>query len=267
MPLLRPLLIALTLLAAPASFAEPAKPMPTAIKPADAHADWTRLLTAYVRPGSDGITRVDYAALKASSTDRAALDAYIKRFETADLSGSSKAAFASWANIYNAVTVRYILDRYPVKSIRDGYIIGPWKEIKVKAGGREVTLDQIEHEILRPTFKDPRVHYAINCASYSCPNLVPKAWEAATLDAELDAAARAYVNHPRGAKASGERLVLSSIYDWFKEDFGGKAGVTTHLLKYAEPALATKIKAATKPAKFAYDWSLNDTTKPKKAKK
>jgi Protein of unknown function, DUF547 len=265
--LLRCLLLALVLTGAPAALAETARPMPATVKAAEAHADWSRLLTQYVQVGADGVNRFDYGALKASKTDRAALDAYIARFAKADLSGTSEAEFATWANLYNAVTVRYIIERYPVKSIRDGYIVGPWKEIKVMAGGETVSLDQIEHTILRPRFKDPRVHYAINCASYSCPNLLPKALEASTLNADLDLAARAYVNHSRGVKVSGGRLVMSSIYDWFKEDFGGREGVKTHLLKYAAPKLAADIKAATKPAKFAYDWSLNDVGEPKKAKK
>lgn len=227
-----------------------------------AHAEFSTLLAKYVKSSPDGVNRFDYAGLQASPADRAALDAYIAQFAEADLSGTDGAAFATWTNLYNAVTVRYIVEKYPVKSIRDGTLIGPWKKIIVRAGGRTVSLDAIEHEILRPTFKDPRVHYAINCASYGCPNLLDKAWEAATLDADLDLAARAYVNHRRGTTVTARGLEVSEIYNWFQEDFGGsKTGVIDHLLKYASPELARQIRANPKIVKYRYDWSLNDASR------
>ncbi|WP_340693391.1 DUF547 domain-containing protein [Hyphomonas sp.] len=225
------------------------------------HAQWTRLLAKYVHTSNDGVHRVDYGALKANAADRAALDAYISRFADMDLSGTNDAAFAAWANLYNAVTVRYIVEKYPLGSIKDGYFFGgPWKNITVAVGGRNVSLDTIEHKILRPKFNDPRVHYAINCAALSCPNLMAKAWEPATLDADLDAAARAYVNNSRGVSVTDRGLVLSSIYDWFAADFGGsKQAVIDHLLKYADTGLAKQIQANPKIRSYDYDWSLNDT--------
>lgn len=230
------------------------------------HADWTRLLKAYVKAGSDGITRVDYAGLAASTGDRKALDLYIARFAETDLSAKTDANFAAWANLYNAATVRHIVERYPVKSIRDGYLVGPWKEVMVRAGRQDVSLDAIEHKILRKVWGTPEVHYAINCASYSCPNLPPKAWEAGTLKKELDAAARAYVNHPRGVSVTARGLTVSEIYNWFETDFGGsKASVVEHLLKYADPILAEKIRAKPKILRYQYDWSLNDAAILKKS--
>ena len=225
------------------------------------HAQWTRLLARYVHATDDGVNRVDYGALKANAADRAALDSYIAKFSGMDLSGTNDAAFAAWANLYNAVTVRYIVEKYPIGSIKDGYFFGgPWKKIMVAVGGRNVSLDDIEHKILRPKFHDPRVHYAINCAAFSCPNLMARAWEPATLDADLDAAARAYVNNSRGVSVTGRGLVLSSIYDWFAADFGGsKQAVIDHLLKYADTGLAKRIRANPKIRSYEYDWSLNDT--------
>jgi hypothetical protein len=225
------------------------------------HAQWTRLLAKYVHTSDDGVHRVDYGALKANGADRAALDAYIARFADMDLSGTNDAAFAAWANLYNAVTVRYIVEKYPIGSIKDGYFFGgPWKKIMVAVGGRNVSLDDIEHKILRPKFHDSRVHYAINCAAFSCPNLMAKAWEPATLDADLDAAARAYVNNSRGVSVTDRGLVLSSIYDWFAADFGGsKQAVIDHFLKYADTGLAKQIRANPKIRSYDYDWSLNDT--------
>jgi len=229
------------------------------------HADWTRLLKLYVKPGSDGIAYFDYAGLAASQADRAALDAYIARFAETDLSARTDANFAAWANLYNAVTVRHIVERYPVKSIKDGYLTGPWKDVKVRAGGSEVSLDAIEHKILRKVWGTPEVHYSINCASYSCPNLRVKAWEAATLKKDLADAARAYINQKRGVTVTSKGLVLSSIYDWFEADFGGsKEAVIDHLLQYAEPDLAEKIRAKPKIVRYTYDWSLNDAARLKK---
>lgn len=228
---------------------------------AQSDEDWTRLLETYVTESADGVNRVDYETLAGNEADRAALDAYIAGFETRDLSTTGDAEFAAWANLYNAVTVRHILERYPLDSIRDGYVFGgPWKKVSVSVGGDDVSLDAIEHDILRPRFKDPRVHYAINCASYGCPNLAIRAWTADTLDEDLDAAARAYVNHPRGVSVSSRGLTVSSIYKWFQADFGGsKGGVINHLLEYAEPALAEKIRTNPKIRGYEYDWSLNDT--------
>jgi len=251
----------------PAAGAADTRPKPAAETALPAqHADWTRLLKKYVKAGSDGITRVDYAGLAASKTDRAALDAYIAGFAEADLSAKTDANFAAWANLYNAVTVRHIVGRYPVKSIKDGYLTGPWKEVKVRAGGAEVSLDAIEHKILRKVWGTLEVHYAINCASYSCPNLPAKAWEAASLKKDLDAAARAYINSPRGVTVTAKGLVASEIYNWFEADFGGsKDAVIAHLLKYADPALAEKIRAKPKIVRYQYDWSLNDAAKLKKS--
>jgi hypothetical protein len=233
------------------------------VRSAPQHSAWTRLLETYVIAGSDGVNRVDYAALKADPADRAALDAYIDSFADMDLSGTSPAAFAAWANLYNAVTVRYIVQNYPLGSIRDGYLFGgPWKKIKVTADGETVSLDEIEHKILRPRFKTPLVHYAINCAAFSCPNLQAKAWEADTLDADLTAAARAYINNPRGVTVTDSGITVSSIYDWFEADFGGsKQAVIAHLLKYADEDLAKEINANPRIRKYDYDWSLNDSQK------
>ena len=124
-----------------------------------------------------------------------------------------------------------------------------------------MSLDDIEHETMRPTFRDPRVHYSVNCASIGCPNLWPRAWVAATLDADLDQAARAFVNHPRGVSALPDgRLRVSSIYKWFSDDFGGEAGVVQHLRRYAAPPLAWLLPARTTIAEDVYDWSINDAS-------
>jgi hypothetical protein len=137
---------------------------------------------------------------------------------------------------------------------------GPWRTKRITIENRSYSLDDIENEVLRPVFKDPRVHYAINCASYGCPNLRNKVWTAATLAADLDRAARDYVNHPRGVTVlTGNRLRVSSIYKWFADDFGGTdAGKIAHLRRYAEPKLAAALASNPVISEDTYDWSLNN---------
>ena len=230
------------------------------------HAAWNTLLARHVRESTDGVNRVDYAGWKASGADRAALSGYIRALEAARPSQLSRPEqFAYWANLYNAVTVDVVLARHPVASIRDirseglslKGLIGPWQTKRVTVEGRRLSLDEIENTVMRPTFRDPRVHYALNCASIGCPNLMRRAWSAATLEADLDAAARAYINHPRGVKATAEGLRLSSIYRWYAADFGDAAGLRAHLLRYADPALAAQVRANPRVAGYGYDWRLN----------
>lgn len=228
---------------------------------AERHKDWDDLLGAYVVEAENGVNRFDYKGLKENSADTAKLDAYLKSFESLDFDTlSDNEQFAAWSNIYNALTVKHIIGRYPIKSIRSGYVVGPWKKVKTVVDGEAISLNDIEHEVLREDFDDPRVHYAVNCASYGCPNLRPDAWVAETLDENLSDAARQYINHPRGVSIrSLGGLQVSEIYKWFKEDFGGdEAGIIEHLLEYAEPALAKQIKDNADIKKYQYDWSLND---------
>jgi hypothetical protein len=231
------------------------------------HADFDRLLGKHVRPGEDGVNRVAYAAWKASAADRGALEGYITGLERADPASLGRdEQFAYWSNLYNAATLRVVLDRYPVKSIREikptPFSIGPWKAPVVTVAGSPLSLDDIEHGILRRGWREPRVHYAVNCASYGCPNLRTRAFRSASLDADLDAAARAYVNHPRGARVENGRLVVSSIYAWYKADFGGSdSGVIAHLRAFAAPELKVQLAGMTNVSRHAYDWSLNDAAR------
>lgn len=232
------------------------------------HAAWDRLLKTYVKPGADGLNRVDYSAFKRSGhTD---LKLYIGRLEKIEPGALDRPEqFALLANLYNAKTIDIVLDNYPVKSIKDislgGGLFaaisgGPWKAKVLKMKGVELSLDDVEHGILRPVFKDPRVHYAVNCASIGCPNIGTEAFTGAKLSTQLDAAARAYINHPRGANLTRNGLIVSSIYNWFKADFGGSdEGVLTHLRQYAGSDLAAKLKTVSSISDHAYDWNLNDT--------
>ena len=231
------------------------------------HAPWTRLLEKYVVPGSDGINRVAYERFK--SEGRADLGNYIGALEAVDPAALDRPEqFAFWANLYNAKTIAIVLDHLPVASIKDislgGGLLaavtgGPWKAKVLSVSGRELSLDDIEHGILRPVFKDPRVHYAVNCASIGCPNLGREAFTGAKLDMQLDAAAKDYVNHPRAIDVRDGSVIASSIYSWFEADFGGDgAKVLEHVRRYADPALKSKLNGITEIADYGYDWSLND---------
>ncbi|MCB1519003.1 MAG: DUF547 domain-containing protein [Hyphomicrobiaceae bacterium] len=231
------------------------------------HAGWDRLLSQFVKPGADGLNRVDYAAFKARGHDQ--LKTYLLsmgRIDPRVLNRNEQ--FAYLANLYNAKTIDIVLDHYPVRSIKDislggglfaAFTGGPWKAKVVSINGVSLSLDDIEHEILRKVYWDPRVHYAVNCASIGCPNLGSRAFSGAKLDVLLESAARDFVNSPRGVRIQGDRVMVSSIYEWFKADFGGNdTGVLRHLMKYAEPLLAAKLKSIGAIANHDYDWRLND---------
>lgn len=231
------------------------------------HSAWDRLLKAYVKPGADGLNRSDYAAFKRAGHED--LKLYIRRLESVDSQTlDRREQFAFLVNLYNAKTIDVVLDNYPVKSIKDislgGGLVavvteGPWKAKILNVKGVDLSLDDIEHGILRPMVKDPRVHYAVNCASIGCPNLQTEAFTGAKLDAQLNAAARAYVNHPRGVTVGPNGVVVSSIYSWFKADFGGNdEGVLKHLRTYAAPDLVKQLEAVKSISGYVYDWGLND---------
>lgn len=226
------------------------------------HGTWDAFLQRYLVIDNENVSRLRYAQ---SQADLPALNAYIDHLSAQKPSQLAPAeAFAYWANFYNALTVKVILDNYPVTSIRqiDGVFGfgGPWKRKRVSVEGQELSLDDMEHGILRPVFQDPRVHYAVNCASYSCPNLATQAFTASNLNALLDQGAIDYINHPRGVTIDRGRLQVSSIYSWFQEDFGGNdQALIAHLRQYAKPALAAELSSINRVWRDRYDWSLNDT--------
>ena len=265
--------LAMLLLAAVSGAAEAAR-VQESFRPAKGstqtvdHSAWDRLLRAYVKAGSDGLNRVDYASFKQEG--HPALKAYLDSLQRVDPNTLDQAEqFAFFVNLYNAKTIDIVLDHYPVGSIKDislgGGLLatlsgGPWKAKVVRVNGIDLSLDDIEHGILRSNFEDPRVHYAVNCASVGCPNLATESYTGAKLEAQLDAGARGYVNSKRGMHFDGGALIASSIYDWFQEDFGGsEQGVLEHARKYAKPDLAAELNTVEAIGGYAYDWSLNDT--------
>lgn len=229
------------------------------------HSAWQRLLDVYLKTHPSGINRFDYAALKADAKDTARLAGYLTALQALDPRHYARAEQkAYWLNFYNALTVQIVVDAYPVDSIRNIHqgwlpLSGPWDDVHTKVAGQPLTLNNIEHGILRPIWRDKRIHYAVNCASYGCPNLSATVFTAANTETLLEAAAGAYVNHPRGvAFVDDDFLVLSSIYDWYVEDFGNsETAVLAHLAQYAEPGLAARLKSFAGSIDYAYDWRLN----------
>jgi hypothetical protein len=225
------------------------------------HAGWSDWLERFVIVNPDGVNRVAYADV--TREDRAQLRHYIDRLAALRIGDYNRAQqLAYWINLYNALTVDIVLEHYPLDSIRDIssglFSSGPWGLKLVTIEGKKLSLDDIEHRILRPIWQDPRIHYAVNCASLGCPNLQPLAFTAANSENLLQAAAREFINHPRGASVSNNRLRVSSIYHWFEADFGSNdAGVIAHLKQYATPDLSTALDAIDKISGHDYDWRIN----------
>lgn len=224
------------------------------------HGAWDRLLSRYVEVSGDSVNRVNYAALKQG--DAATLKDYLAALQAVEIEKYPKdEQFAFWVNLYNAATVDVILKYYPLQSIRDIGLLGqgPWKDKIVKVSGKALSLDDIEHGILRAVWKDVRIHYAVNCASIGCPNLAKRAYTADMLEPMLEEAARAYINHSRGFARVDGALVASSIFDWYVDDWGDQAAVLDHARKYASDTTKAIIGTATEIDSHDYDWSLNDT--------
>jgi hypothetical protein len=228
------------------------------------HSSWAGFLKKYLTAGKDGINRVAYG--KVSGEGRRRLKAYIDALAAAPVSRLLRAEqFAYWVNLYNALTVKVILDHYPVVSILrinispGWFTFGPWDKKFISVEGEPISLNDIEHRILRPIWRDPRIHYAVNCASVGCPNVARVPWEAERLEAMLNKAARDYINHPRGARFGRWGLIVSSIFEWYAVDFGGSdAAVIQHLLKFASPLLATRLGRTENIYNHEYNWELNE---------
>ncbi len=227
------------------------------------HSPWQEILDTYlIDDHPTGINRFDYAALQASTEDTAKLRGYLTGLARLDpRTYSSVEQKAYWINVYNALTVFVIVPRFPVDSIKDiksGIIdFGPWNLELLPMAGVTLTLNQIEHGILRPLWADPRIHYAVNCASLGCPNLSPEAYRADNLERLLDQGANDYINHPRGVQVVDGELLISSIYEWFKIDFGDNdAGVLAHLRRYANEQTAALLEGHDR-FDDDYDWAIN----------
>jgi len=210
------------------------------------HAAWNILAQKHI--SSTG--KVNYKGFKA---DIAAFDAYLKSLADNPIqsSWSRNEKMAYWINAYNAFTIKLIVDNYPVKSITDLEGGKPWDKKWIKLGGKTYSLNNIEHDILRPKYKDARIHFAVNCAAKSCPPVWNKAWTAANLNGQLEKSAKSFINNSKYNSVGGSNAAISKIFEWYAVDFGN---IVDYLNKYA----TTKVAAGTAVTYKEYNWALNE---------
>ncbi len=207
--------------------------------------EYPEALARHVRAGG-----VDYAGWKASPDDMAALVRYTDEVATKDVSGLSRdARMAFLINAYNAWMLRQVLEKYPIASVKDiAPAFGVFSKNRITVSGEKMSLNRLEKELLIKKFREPRVHFAVNCASRSCPALRATLWTPENLNAQFDEAARAFLT--KNALGFDEKTgAVSQIFDWYAADFGGADGVRAYIEKYR--------KAPAKLTFLNYDWSLN----------
>lgn len=222
------------------------KKPPKKVVQSSVHSEWNALLKKYVTDAGN----VDY---KSFGNEKSALNSYIEKLGNnapAD-SWSKKERLAYYINLYNAATVKLILDNYPTKSIKD--INKPWGTKWVHVGDTKYSLGNIEHKILRK-MNEPRIHFAINCASYSCPKLLNVAFTADNMETLLQKATNEFINDTKRNKISTNKIQLSNIFKWYKKDFTGNET----LIEYLNTYLTTKINNNADIDYLKYDWSLNE---------
>lgn len=237
------------------------------------YSSYARVLEKYVTP--DG--RVRYASLKENPAD---LKDFVQQLAAAspenrpDLFPSPQAKIAYWINAYNAFVLDAVIDAYPVSGVRDlrfGFGLLFFKRAGFTAGGKKYSLDDIEHDVLRAHFDDPRVHFALNCASSSCPPLRREPYRPQTLDQQLEQAARDFIRQEENVWMRGDVLFLSRVFDWYRKDFAkavggkgnGEASVVQYVLRYLPDEVARRVREKKPRVEFYdYDWALNDASRP-----
>ncbi|WP_192820881.1 DUF547 domain-containing protein [Rufibacter sp. LB8] len=217
------------------------------------HAAFDQQLKKFVSAKGD----VNY---KGWLQERSGLQRYLKLLSdnAPNKKWSREDQLAYWINAYNAFTIERILMDYPVKSIKDlggpiTFVNTVWDQKFFKIGGKDFSLNNIEHSVLRKDFKEPLIHFAIVCASASCPQLRNEAYTGAKINAQLDEQARQFINDPSKNRISGNKAQLSEIFNWFASDFKKKGSVLQFVNTYARTPAAPNTKISYLP----YDWSLN----------
>lgn len=207
---------------------------------------WDTFLKKYVTPEGE----VDYKRIKANKTE---LDAITKSFSavSTQTAWNKNDQLAFWINVYNAFTIDLIVNNYPVKSIRDLDGGKPWDVKRITIGNKKYSLNNIENDIIRPQFKDPRIHFALNCAAKSCPPLQNKAFIGKSLDSQLEAATKNFINNTSFMTIAPSKLSLSRIFDWYAKDFGN---ITDFLNKFS----TIKVNKNPVVSYNDYNWSLNE---------
>ncbi len=226
------------------------------------HSAWDAFLGKYTRKDGRGINRVAYGSV--SGADKKSLQNYLAHLQATDVTKLNRnEQYAFWLNLYNASTVNLGVKNFPLKSILEIKsnpldLKGPFNDKVAKVNGKSLTLDTIESGIVRPIWNDPRLHYAFNCAAISCPNLGSRAYKGAKINAQLNAAAKAFINDPRGIRINNGKITASKIYFWYSEDFGkDEKAVLEHIKQFASDSLKASLSGKTSIDQYEYDWSLN----------
>lgn len=210
-------------------------------------------LDALLRKHVSNSGKVDYKTFK---KDKPVLEDYINLLvlnpPKSDWSKNKQMAY--WINLYNAFTINAILEKYPVKSITDLEDGKVWDRKTINIAGEYLTLNNIEKKKLLKRFKDPRVHFAVNCAAASCPPLLNKAWTEDNIQRYLSQQTKAFINNSKENHLSAEAIQVSQIFNWYADDFGGKDKIASYFQKYAKTTIKDNAKVTFKE----YDWSLND---------
>lgn len=230
-----------------------------------AHQEWQDFLTHCVITNREGINLVDYPHL--TKNDLNTLKQYISRMSKIHIVNYNRnEQLAFWLNLYNALVVKTIFDFYPIASVQDINIspglfsVGPWGANLITIEGTELSLDDIQNRIIRPIWNDPRTHYALNDGAIGGANLSKKAFQGATVNEQLNTLASSYVNSLRGVQIIDGKLIVSKIYDWYMDDFGGdEMTLINHISRYAKPPLKKDLQHINTINSYVYNWHLNST--------
>jgi hypothetical protein len=227
------------------------------------HQLWQEFLNRRVITNDEHINLVDYAHI--TQADLTLLKEYLTSMAQLNIDNYNRAEqLAYWINVYNALTVQTVANYYPVSSIQEINIspglfsIGPWGANLITIKQTTLTLDDIYNRIIRAIWNDPRTHYTLNNASFGAPNLSLQVYQGDTLEQQLNTAASTYINSLRGVSVIEGRLIISKLYDWYEEDFGGnKQNVITHLLQFAKEPLRSQLKHINTIDSYTYNWHIN----------
>ena len=213
-------------------------------------ATYNKLLAKYVTSGG-----VKYAAWKNNPADLQGIQQVVDAIGQETVSGSKSERLAFYLNAYNAWILHEALGKYPTKSVKD-LLFTFFTGQRIKVGGEPMSFNHLEKDIIRPKFNESRIHFALNCASRSCPPLNPEAFRADKLDEQLEKLAVAFVNSPKGVDYSAEKktAALSAIFNWYKDDFKAAGGPVAFINKRRNPPLPDESRITYQ----SYDWSLNE---------
>lgn len=227
------------------------------------HQKWDNFLAKYVTTNEEGINLVDYAALKKEDLDN--VQSYLNDMAKLNIDDYNRAEqLAYWINIYNALTIQTVAHYYPVTNIQEVNIspglfsVGPWGAMLITIQKTPLSLDDINNRIIRPIWNDQRTHYALNNATIGAPNLNKKAYQGSIIEQQLNDAGLLYVNSLRGVQVIEGKLILSKLYDWYEEDFGGtKHDVIHHLRQFSKEPLRSQLKHINSIDSYTYNWHIN----------